>query len=183
MGNAIRFIKSCIAKLPLSDTESEAKAALCSDINQFINEKIILTDKVGTTCVAMVAHAFCVPVLIYCEAYKFHERVQLDSICYNELGDPDAIAMIPRRMDVNYLDDRTSQDNFQLLNLLPWNALGKHSVDFSGGLFTYREVLLLPSQLPRKVVPSSMELKVLVHLETLEIDFTQWPSESLVIGL
>ena len=42
--------------------------------------------KVGTTCVAMVAHAFCVPVLIYCEAYKFHERVQLDSICYNELG-------------------------------------------------------------------------------------------------
>ena len=46
MGNAIRFIKSCIAKLPLSDTESEAKAALCSDINQFINEKIILTDKV-----------------------------------------------------------------------------------------------------------------------------------------
>lgn len=35
---------------------------------------------------AMVAHAFGVPVLVCCEAYKFHERVQLDSICANELG-------------------------------------------------------------------------------------------------
>lgn len=186
MGNAIRFVKSRIAKLPLSHTEAEAKASLCSDIDRFINEKIILANKVivghaatkvrdgdvlliygsacvvemillyahdlgkqfrvvvvdsrpklesqallrrlvanglsctythinavsyimhkvtrvflgasailsngtvysrvGTACVAMVAHAFRVPVLICCEAYKFHERVQLDSICSNELG-------------------------------------------------------------------------------------------------
>lgn len=186
MGNAIRFVKSHIAKLPLSHTEAEAKASLCSDIDRFINEKIILANKVivghaatkvrdgdvlliygsacvvemillyahdlgkqfrvmvvdsrpklesqallrrlvanglsctythinavsyimhkvtrvflgasailsngtvysrvGTACVAMVAHAFRVPVLICCEAYKFHERVQLDSICSNELG-------------------------------------------------------------------------------------------------
>ncbi|KAK7304201.1 hypothetical protein RJT34_15320 [Clitoria ternatea] len=218
MGNAIRFVKSCIAKLPLSHTDSEAKAALCSDINRFINEKIILADKVivghaatkvrdgdvvltygsscvvemillyahdlgkqfrvvlvdsrpklesqallrrlaakginctythinavsyvmhevtrvflgasgilcngtvysrvGTACVAMVAHAFRVPVLICCEAYKFHERVQLDSICSNELGDPEAVAMVPGRMDVKFLDNWTNQDNLQLLNLL-----------------------------------------------------------------
>lgn len=186
MGNAIRFIKSRIAKLPLSLSESEAKAALCADINSFINEKITLADRVivkhavskvkdgdvlltygsscvvemillhahelgkqfrvvivdsrpkfegqtllrrlvakglsctythinavsyvmhevtkvllgaasvlsngtvysrvGTASVAMVAHAFRIPVLICCEAYKFHERVQLDSICSNELG-------------------------------------------------------------------------------------------------
>lgn len=186
MGNAIRFQKSRIAKLPLTLSETEAKAALCNDIDRFINEKIILADKVivrhaatkvrdgdvlltygsscvvemillyahelgkqfrvvvvdsrpkhegqallrrllakglsctythinavsyimhevtrvflgassvlsngttysrvGTACVAMVAHAFRVPVLICCEAYKFHERVQLDSICSNELG-------------------------------------------------------------------------------------------------
>jgi translation initiation factor eIF-2B subunit delta len=42
--------------------------------------------RVGTACVAMVAHAFRVPVLVCCEAYKFHERVQLDSLCSNELG-------------------------------------------------------------------------------------------------
>lgn len=186
MGNAIRFLKSRIAKLPLSLSESEAKESLFSDIDRFINEKIVLADKVivrhaaskvrdgdvlltygsscvvemillyahelgkqfrvvivdsrpklegqallrrlvakglsctyshinavsyimhevtrvflgassvlsngtvysrvGTACVAMVAHAFRVPVLICCEAYKFHERVQLDSICSNELG-------------------------------------------------------------------------------------------------
>jgi translation initiation factor eIF-2B subunit delta len=186
MGNAIRFLKSRIAKLPLTVSESEAKASLCADIDRFINEKIVLADnviirhavtkitdgdvlltygsscvvemillyahelgkrfhvvivdshpklegqallrrlvgkglrctythinavsyimhevtrvflgsssvlsngtvysRVGTACVAMVAHAFHVPVLICCEAYKFHERVLLDSICSNELG-------------------------------------------------------------------------------------------------
>lgn len=42
--------------------------------------------RVGTACVAMVAKAFSVPVNVCCEAYKFHERVLLDSICSNELG-------------------------------------------------------------------------------------------------
>ncbi|CAI9110001.1 OLC1v1009953C2 [Oldenlandia corymbosa var. corymbosa] len=186
MGNAIKFLKTKIAKLSLSLSESEAKSTLCTDIDKFISEKIILADKVivkhavtkirdgdvlltygsssaiemlflhahelgrkfrvvvvdsrpklegklllrrlvgkgisctythinavsyimheatrvflgassvlsngtvysrvGTACVAMVAHQFRVPVLICCEAYKFHERVQLDSICSNELG-------------------------------------------------------------------------------------------------
>ncbi|KAL6587610.1 hypothetical protein OROMI_000588 [Orobanche minor] len=186
MGNAIRFLKSRIANLSVNISETEAKANLISDINHFINEKIILADKViikhavtkimdgdvlltygssssvemiflhaheigknfrvvivdsrpklegqkllrrlvgngvsctythinavsyvmhevtkvfvgassvfsngtvysrvGTACVAMVAHQLHVPVLICCEAYKFHERVQLDSICSNELG-------------------------------------------------------------------------------------------------
>lgn len=188
MGNAIRFLKNRIAKLPHTMSELEAKSSLQSDIDRFINEKIVLADKiivrhafakirdgdvlltygsssvvemmlayaheqgkqfrvvivdsrpklegqallhrlvkkglnctythinavsyimhevtrvflgassilsngtvysrVGTACVAMVAHSFRVPVLICCEAYKFHERVQLDSICSNELGMP-----------------------------------------------------------------------------------------------
>lgn len=186
MGNAIRFVKARIIKLPLTITDSEAKASLSSDIDRFINEKIIVADKVivehavtkirdgdvlltygsssvvemvilyahelgkdfrvvvvdshprlegqallrrlvqkglnctythitavsyimhevtkvflgaasvfsngtvysrvGTACVAMVAHAFRVPVLVCCESYKFQERVLLDSICTNELG-------------------------------------------------------------------------------------------------
>ncbi|OMO83091.1 Initiation factor 2B-related protein [Corchorus olitorius] len=219
MGNAIRFLKNRIAKLPLVLSESEAKAALCSDIDRFINEKIVVADKVivghaatkirdgdvlltygsscvvemillyahelgkqfhvvvvdsrpmlegqkllrrlvdkgltctythinaisyimhevtrvflgassilsngtvysriGTASVAMVAHAFSVPVLICCEAYKFHERVQLDSICFNELGDPDAIGKVPGRADINYLDNLTEKqkENLDLLNL------------------------------------------------------------------
>ncbi|GAV90413.1 IF-2B domain-containing protein, partial [Cephalotus follicularis] len=218
MGNAIRFLKNRIAKLPLTLSESEAKATLQSDIDRFINEKIILADKaivlhavtkirdgdvlltygsssavemillhahelgkqfrvivvdsrpklegqpllrrlvqkglsctytninavsyimhevtrvflgassvlsngtvysrVGTACVAMVAHAFGAPVLVCCEAYKFHERVQLDSICFNELGDSDAISKVRGREDINYLDDWANSENLQLLNLV-----------------------------------------------------------------
>lgn len=73
---------------------------------------------IGTACVAMVAHAFRVPLLICCEAYKFHERVQLDSVSSNELGNPDVISKIPGRLDVNYLDNWRSNDNIQLLNLM-----------------------------------------------------------------
>ncbi|XP_057522274.1 uncharacterized protein LOC130802328 isoform X1 [Amaranthus tricolor] len=215
MGNAIRFLKNRIAKLPLSMSESEAKTSLQSDIDYFINEKILIADKaivkhavtkirdgdvlltygsssaveliflhahemgkrfrvvivdsrpklegqlllrrlvarglkcsythinavsyimhevsrvflgaaailsngtvysrVGTACVAMVAHTFHVPVLVCCEAYKFHERVQLDSICFNELGDSDAILKVPGRREINYLD---GSENLQLLNLM-----------------------------------------------------------------
>ncbi|CAA3002479.1 translation initiation factor eIF-2B subunit delta [Olea europaea subsp. europaea] len=73
--------------------------------------------RVGTASVAMVAHQFHVPVLVCCEAYKFHKRVQLDSLCFNELGDPDAIARVFGKEDINYLDDWASSQNLQLLNL------------------------------------------------------------------
>ncbi|KAL8124148.1 hypothetical protein AgCh_011963 [Apium graveolens] len=214
MGNAIRFLKAHVTRLPSDISESEAKASISSDIDRFITEKIVLADKiivghavakirdgdilltygassvvemillrahelgtgfrvvvvdsrpklegqalvrrlvqkgvnctythinaisyimheitrvflgaasvlsngtvysrVGTACVAMVAHEFRVPVMICCEAYKFHERVQLDSICCNELGDPGAISKVPGEVDIRYLDDSA----IQLLNLL-----------------------------------------------------------------
>ncbi|KAE9619919.1 hypothetical protein Lal_00040377 [Lupinus albus] len=218
MGNAIRFLKSRIAKLSLALSDSEAKISLQSDIERFISEKIILANKVivkhavtkirdgdvlltygsslavemlllhahelgkqfcvvvvdsrpklrgklllrrllekglrctythinavsyvmhevtrvflgaasvlsngtvyssvGAASVAMVAHTFHVPVIICCEAYKFHERVQLNSICLNELGDPDVISHVSGRADVNYLDGWADVENLQLLNLI-----------------------------------------------------------------
>ncbi|GER35721.1 translation initiation factor 2b [Striga asiatica] len=218
MGNAIRFLKNRVAHLPLTLSESEAKANLISGIDNFINEKIILADKVivkhavakirdndvlltygsssavelvflhahelgkkfrvvivdsrpklegqkllrrlvgkgvsctythvnavsyvmhevtrvflgassvlsngtvysrvGTACVAMVAHHFRVPVLVCCEAYKFHKRVQLDSICSNELGDPDAISKVSGRREICDLDGWANSENLQLLNLI-----------------------------------------------------------------
>jgi translation initiation factor eIF-2B subunit delta len=42
--------------------------------------------RVGTAAVAMAASTNNVPVLVCCETYKFTDRVQLDSIVYNELG-------------------------------------------------------------------------------------------------
>uniref|UniRef100_A0AAV1TTL8 Translation initiation factor eIF2B subunit delta n=1 Tax=Peronospora matthiolae TaxID=2874970 RepID=A0AAV1TTL8_9STRA len=47
--------------------------------------------RVGTALVAMSAHEANVPVLFCCETYKFSERVQLDAITHNELGDPDEL--------------------------------------------------------------------------------------------
>ncbi len=51
--------------------------------------------RAGSAAVAMAAAARSTPVVICCETYKFHERVQLDSITHNELGDPDALAALP----------------------------------------------------------------------------------------
>eukprot|EP01090_Pellita_catalonica_P022391 TRINITY_DN8683_c0_g1_i2.p1 TRINITY_DN8683_c0_g1~~TRINITY_DN8683_c0_g1_i2.p1 ORF type:complete len:604 (-),score=113.70 TRINITY_DN8683_c0_g1_i2:1192-3003(-) len=47
--------------------------------------------RAGTAMVATVAKAYHVPVIVCCEKYKFCERVQLDSICFNELGNPDVL--------------------------------------------------------------------------------------------
>ncbi|KAL3640240.1 hypothetical protein CASFOL_015208 [Castilleja foliolosa] len=74
--------------------------------------------RVGTACVAMVAHQFRIPVLICCEAYKFHERVQLDSICSNELGDPDMVSRVSGRKEINYLDGWANSETLSHLNLM-----------------------------------------------------------------
>ena len=49
--------------------------------------------RVGSAVVAMMAKGHNVPVLVCCETYKFHDRVQLDSIGFNELGDLDELVV------------------------------------------------------------------------------------------
>jgi translation initiation factor eIF-2B subunit delta len=49
MGNAIRYLKMKIAKLPLNLTEAEAKAVLVGKINSFIEMKIEVADQVITS--------------------------------------------------------------------------------------------------------------------------------------
>ena len=51
-----------------------------------------VVSRVGTAAVAAVANAHGVPVLVAAETCKFHERVHLDAVAYNELGNPAAIA-------------------------------------------------------------------------------------------
>jgi len=48
-----------------------------------------LISRAGTALVSMTAHSYHVPVLVCCETYKFSKRVQTDSLCFNELGNPD----------------------------------------------------------------------------------------------
>jgi translation initiation factor eIF-2B subunit delta len=45
----------------------------------------------GTASVATLAKRERIPVVVACESLKFTERVLIDSICLNELGDPDEL--------------------------------------------------------------------------------------------
>lgn len=47
--------------------------------------------RAGSSQIALLASSFNIPVLVCCETHKFCERVQTDSIVYNELGDPDEL--------------------------------------------------------------------------------------------
>ena len=51
--------------------------------------------RAGTAVVAMMAQSYGVPVIACCETYKFCERIQIDSICFNELADPDELVKNP----------------------------------------------------------------------------------------
>ncbi|GIL72235.1 hypothetical protein Vretifemale_2614 [Volvox reticuliferus] len=73
--------------------------------------------RAGTAAVAMMAHAHSKPVMICCETHKFNERVQLDSITHNELGDPEALAVVPGKPEVNALEGWSDHPRLRLLNL------------------------------------------------------------------
>jgi translation initiation factor eIF-2B subunit delta len=49
--------------------------------------------RAGTAMVATMAHTRRRPVLVFAESYKFSERVHLDSVVFNELGDPEDLLL------------------------------------------------------------------------------------------
>eukprot|EP00949_MAST-11_sp_MAST-11-sp1_P005217 g5217.t1 len=75
--------------------------------------------RAGTASIAMMAHAYRKPVIFCCETYKFSERVQLDSIIFNEVGDPEAIANVngSKKEGDAILKKWETQDNLRILNL------------------------------------------------------------------
>ena len=72
-----------------------------------------LISRSGNAVVAMMAHRFNIPVMVCCETYKFVERGQLDSICFNEVGNPDDLVS----GGPTDLKDWRSMANLKLLNL------------------------------------------------------------------
>lgn len=72
--------------------------------------------RAGTAAIACAADVFGLPVMVCCESNKFHERVQLDSITSNELGDPRALVQTRVGSDPN-LHGWEDVDNLYLLNL------------------------------------------------------------------
>jgi translation initiation factor eIF-2B subunit delta len=67
--------------------------------------------RVGTACVALAAHAQHIPVLVCSETYKISNRVQLEALTGNEIGDPAAVSS-------ETLKDWKELDNLKLLNLV-----------------------------------------------------------------
>ena len=51
-----------------------------------------VVSRCGAAVVAASAVEYKIPVLVAAETVKFHERVQLDAVAHNELGDPDLVA-------------------------------------------------------------------------------------------
>lgn len=87
--------------------------------------------RVGTACVALLANSNHIPVLVGCETYKICNRVQLESITGNELGDAEEVAFTDcarvgpsnrwgeeKKKDGSVLSDWKSNPNLKLLNLM-----------------------------------------------------------------
>lgn len=69
-----------------------------------------LLSRVGTAGVCMMANRFNIPVLVCCETYKFVDRGLLDSICYNELGNPE-------ELNEGFPGDWRNNPHLKLLNI------------------------------------------------------------------
>ena len=70
----------------------------------FLGASALMSDgsvlsRVGTAGVALMAHSNNVPVLVCCETYKISNRVQLESITGNEMGNPDDVVTAGCAMD------------------------------------------------------------------------------------
>ncbi|XP_006609133.1 translation initiation factor eIF-2B subunit delta [Apis dorsata] len=75
--------------------------------------------RVGTAQVALMARAFNIPVLVACETHKSCERVQTDSIVYNELGNADELAQDYKNgMQKSLLTKWKTKKSLNLLNIM-----------------------------------------------------------------
>lgn len=101
----------------------------------FLGASALMSDgsilsRVGSASVAMMAKSHNVPVLVCCETYKISNRVQLESITWNELGNPEDVLSPAMTTSKKWKEKRggggeekkenmdSSDENFRLLNLL-----------------------------------------------------------------
>ncbi|EEB07224.1 translation initiation factor eIF2B delta subunit [Schizosaccharomyces japonicus yFS275] len=78
-----------------------------------------LYSRAGTSLVALMGREANVPVIVCCESYKFSERIQLDSLVFNELASPDQLVndSINEPEKPGALKDWRSVKNLKLLSL------------------------------------------------------------------
>lgn len=102
--NALSFVMPEVSKVFLGAHAILANGAVMS--------------RVGTAQVALMARSFNVPVLVACETHKSCERVQTDSIVYNELGNADELIKYTyRNTKKSLLQNWRTKKYLNLLNI------------------------------------------------------------------
>ncbi|XP_043284894.1 translation initiation factor eIF-2B subunit delta [Venturia canescens] len=102
--NALSFIMPSVSKVFLGAHAILANGAVMS--------------RVGTAQVSLMAKSFNIPVLVACETHKTCERVQTDSIVYNEIANPDELAHSPMgSMRKTTLSNWRGKKSLNLLNI------------------------------------------------------------------
>jgi len=104
MINAISYIMKEVTKVFVGASSMMANGYLIS--------------RCGTASVAMMARNYHIPFIVCCETYKFTERVQLESISYNELGDPEDLRVRESDMIKDVLKEWREIPSLRLLNLV-----------------------------------------------------------------
>lgn len=100
------------AGIPCTYVHLNASSYIIKEVSKvFLGAAAVLSNgavlgRAGNASIAMLAHAHSVPVLICAETHKFNERVQLDSVTHNELGDPGALAAVPGKPQIDELQVR-----------------------------------------------------------------------------
>jgi len=77
--------------------------------------------QIGTACVALIAKNHHIPVLVCCETYKISNKVQLESITNNELGNPDDLLLLyddNKNKDTTTKSKSKSKSKLNVVNLL-----------------------------------------------------------------
>uniref|UniRef100_A0A060T2U5 Translation initiation factor eIF2B subunit delta n=1 Tax=Blastobotrys adeninivorans TaxID=409370 RepID=A0A060T2U5_BLAAD len=83
----------------------------------------LLYSRVGTAMVATAAKSRNIPVVVLCESIKFADRVQLDSVTFNELSSPDLLTDLSKdpenkRVPSEALKDWRDEPNLGVLSIL-----------------------------------------------------------------
>ena len=109
--NAVAYVIPKVTKALLG------ASALCSNGSIY--------GRVGTACVALLAKDHHIPTLVCCETYKISNRVQLESITHNEVGNPETLLSYTSNTSTSRNKEQPSplhqwkeQPNLKLLNIL-----------------------------------------------------------------
>jgi translation initiation factor eIF-2B subunit delta len=78
----------------------------------------IYDGRVGTACVALLAKDNRIPVLVCCETYKLSNKVRLESITQNELGNPAVLKGVSGGGDSSLANPKENKNLKLLINFM-----------------------------------------------------------------